>query len=178
MIALSRHTVDDPRHPKKAMRLRFMLQGAPDLFSNPAFVQADVYGAMIYPLGKDGRLVLRTELGVTAINNICTLPLSLQFRAGGPHSIRGYSYNSIGIGKNIFTGSIAYRHRIKKHFYATAFFDAGDVRNGNVFHSLKKGVGVGIVWQSLVGALSLTVAQAQDLPGKPWSVQFSMGPDI
>jgi translocation and assembly module TamA len=43
---------------------------------------------------------------------------------------------------------------------------------------LERSVGVGVVWQSPVGALQLYVARAISKKGKPFRLQFSLGPDL
>ena len=151
--------------------------GSPDLFGNATFVQAQLNAKAIYPIFVENRIVTRINLGYTVINHINQLPLSLQFLAGGSESIRGYPFNTIGPGTTLAVGSFEYRQHIKGDWYAATFFDAGNVTNG-VLNRLKKGVGVGALWQSPVGTLELTLAKALDQPGQPLAVQFSMGADL
>ncbi len=168
---------NDPLHPSRGSRINFGVLAAPDLFGNAAFVQAQLKIKAIYPIFENSRILVRTNFGYTAINHIAQLPLSLQFLAGGSDSIRGYAFNSIGPGSKIFVSSLEYRQRVKEDWYAAAFFDAGNVSNG-LLNKLKKGIGLGAVWQSPVGTLELTLAKALDLAGKPLVVQFSMGSDL
>ena len=58
---------------------------------------------------------------------------------------------------------------------AAAFFDIGNAFNDWDEMELKKGVGVGIRWYTIAGALRLDVAQALDLPGDPWRFHFTIG---
>lgn len=176
-IRWSKISQDDPLRPSKGSRISLDLLGAPDLFSNSPFLQAQLDAKAIFPVFGKNRLVLRGNLGYTETNSIADLPLSLQFFTGGAQSIRGYSYNSIGPGTNTWLTSVEYRQRIKGDWYAAVFFDAGNVSN-NAIRGIKKGIGLGAVWQSPLGTLELTLAQAQDLSGKPLALQFSMGPDL
>jgi translocation and assembly module TamA len=128
----------------------------------------------MYPVLKKDRVVLRGNFSYTCIHKIEDLPLSFQSFAGGSQSIRGYGYNSIGPGNTTWVGSLEYQRHIKGNWYLSAFYDAGHVGK-NLGGEVKRGIGVGVIWQSPIGALQLTAAQAQDLRGKPIAIQFSMG---
>jgi len=91
--------------------------------------------------------------------------------------VRGYGYRNIKDGRTIGIGSIELQHRIYNKIYGSVFFDAGNV-SSNLFSDYDKSVGVGLVYRSVLGSISLTVAQALDKPGQPRRVEFSMGPDL
>ncbi len=167
---------DDPVNPTRGARITLNLIGTPDLFGNTAFLQGKISAKVIYPLGQN-RLVAHGALGYTFTQNVNNIPLSLQFLAGGTESIRGYPYNSIGPGANIMLASLEYRQHIKGNWYAAAFLDTGNVSN-DLFAHIQRGPGAGLVWQSPLGTLELTLAQGMDSPGKPILLQFSMGPDL
>jgi len=124
------------------------------------------------------RFLFRGSLGRTDIPQISELPLSLQLFAGGANSIRGYSFNSIGPGRNKYTASAEIQQRVIGDFYLAAFMDVGNVGNNDVFKHMNIGVGPGIVWLSPLGAFELTLGNAISQPNKPWMIQFSMGPQI
>jgi translocation and assembly module TamA len=168
---------DDLLRPSRGGRISVDFLYAPSIFKNPQFFQSRFGFKTIYPILKKDRVVFRTNLSYTFIQNIKDLPLSLQSFAGGAQSIRGYSYNAIGPGKIAWVGSLEYQRHIKGDWYLAGFYDVGNVSD-NFSEDIKRGIGIGVVWQSPVGALQLTVAQAQDLPGKPISIQFSMGPAL
>lgn len=168
---------DDPLRPSRGHRISLTLLGAPKLFGNTPFLQEKFDIKAIYPILTQDRIIAQGSLNYTQTPDLNSLPLSFQFFAGGSQSIRGYSYNSIGPGSTSWTASLEYRRHIKGNWYAAAFYDAGSVTQ-SITQNLKRGIGLGAVWQSPVGTLELTVAQAQDLPGKPIAIQFSMGPDL
>ena len=58
---------------------------------------------------------------------------------------------------------------------AAAFFDIGNAFNDWDNPNLKKGVGVGIRWYTIAGAIRVDFARALDFEGKPWRVHFTIG---
>ncbi len=167
---------DDDIEPTKGFRFNLLMLGAQAFGKNP-FLQAKLNIKGIYPVFNIGSLVARADLGHTITKNPTTVPLSFDFFAGGTDSIRGYSFNSLGPGTNLLTTSLEYRQKIKKDWYLAGFMDTGTVSN-SFPGKFKRGVGAGPVWQSPVGTLELTLARGLDTPGKPWLLQFSMGPDL
>ena len=170
---------NNPIRPSRGYRIGLTLQGASKaIVASTSFFQALLNAKHIHTFKPTHtRLVLRGDLGYTAINNINDLPFSLQYFAGGAQSVRGYGYNSLGPGRNLVVGSVELQQKVYGHWYATAFLDAGNVSN-RFFPKLKKGAGVGVMWQSPIGAIELTAGRALDLRGKPWRIQFSMGPEL
>jgi len=166
---------------KYGFRFSGFIAGTPKSgISKTAFSQIRVDLKLVTNLFKHTRILMRTSMGHTDIRNLENLPFSLQFFAGGAQSIRGYRYNAIGPGRNLFTGSVEIQQRIKGDWYLAAFFDVGNVTDGNPFNSNKwfEGVGPGIVWVSPIGMLEVTVANAINQPNHPWLVQFTMGPAL
>jgi len=171
----------DILYPKSGFSFSGNLAGATSaIVSKTSFFQAKTTVKSLFTLFDSTRFLLHLSLARTDINNLGSLPLSLQLFAGGAQSIRGYRYNSIGPGRNLFVGSIEIQQRIKGNWYLTAFFDAGNVTDGNPFNqsTLFEGVGPGIAWLSPVGIVEVTFANAISLPDKPWLIQFTMGPSI
>ena len=175
----SRIKSDDPIKPTRGYKIGLTLRGASSaLVSSTSFFQALLNAKYIHTFKKTHtRLVLRGDLGYTAINKIEDLPFSLQYFAGGAQSVRGYGYDSLGPGRSLVVGSAELQQRVYGNWYATAFLDAGNVSD-QLIPKLKKGAGIGVMWQSPVGAIELTAAKALDLPGHPIRIQFSMGPDL
>lgn len=145
---------------------------------NSGFFQALLSTKFLFTLDHRYRFTIHAAAGHTEINNIGNLPLSLQFFAGGARSIRGFSYNSIDPGKNMFVGGIQAQYRIYKTIYLGPFYDFGNVANHNLFKNLYKGVGPVASWVTPVGVLQLSMAWAISLPKNPWRIQFSMGPAL
>lgn len=168
---------NDQARPTKGFRVSLNLLGTPELAGGSSFIQTKLSAKAIYPIFRVDRLIGRIDLGYTAIDDINKIPLSYAFLAGGTESIRGYSFNSIGPGSKLFVSSIEFRQRITGAWYVAAFMDAGNVSD-RFSGNLKKSIGLGPTWESPVGTLQLTIAQAMDSPGKPLMVQFRMGPDL
>jgi translocation and assembly module TamA len=111
--------------------------------------------------------------------SVTELPSAYRFKAGGSQSVRGYGFenlsnNSIG-SNNIITASAELEMLFRKNWSVAAFFDVGNAFNDWGQIDLKKGVGVGIRWYSIAGAIRLDIAQALDEPGNPWRLHFTIG---
>jgi len=169
---------DDPIQPKRGSRINFNVQGAMEqLIGNSSFLQAQLDTKYMFPLTSVNIVILRGTIGYTAIKDLNSLPLSLQYFAGGTQTVRGYGYNSLGPGKDLLIGSAELRQKVIQNWYLAAFFDAGNT-NDSFSMKLKRGVGVGIAWLSPVGTMELTYTKALDNPGRPGMVQFNMGPEF
>ena len=164
--------------PSKGYNISIHLIGASKkLISKDNFFQSFLSIKNLIPITHNIRLFLQGSIGYTKINNIKNLPLSLQLLAGGSSSIRGYGYNSIGPGKGIFTASVELQHRLKGNWFITGFYDSGNVSD-QLFDNIKSGAGPGILWQSPIGSIALTIAKQLDNHKNKWMVQFSMGPQL
>lgn len=56
--------------------------------------------AWFRPVGEQGGLILRGELGAIWAQGREGLPNDLLFRTGGDQSVRGYGYQTLGVSKN------------------------------------------------------------------------------
>lgn len=168
---------DHPRNPTQGLSLAFLVTGAEQaILSETSFYQMQIHLKTLYTIEPTRtRLIFRSDAGRTEISNLDNLPLSLQLFAGGADSVRGFSYNGIGPGRNLLVLSSEVQERVYKNFYLAGFIDAGNVTDGNVFQQMDVGTGPGIVWLSPIGSLELTLANAISVPGNPWRVQFTMG---
>lgn len=169
---------DDPLKPTSGYRVKFKVQGASEkLLSTVDFLQAELNMKYLKEMNYYQRLVLRGDLGGVAIKNIDDLPVSMRFAAGGSQSVRGYGYHNIGPGRALVVGSVELQQRIYKEFFLTAFFDIGDASSSYV-KNYNKAVGIGATWRSPIGAITVSLAEALDKPGKPMMFEFSMGPEL
>lgn len=175
---------DDLYFPTKGWSANLLLRGTSEsLASDIDLVQGIFNGRILRPLGP-GRVKLRFTLAGSLIDEDTALPESLGFLTGGDDSVRGYSYESIGVerngdttvGKNLVVGSFEYEHPIKNGFSLAGFIDAGDAFDSNPDY--KRGAGVGIRWRLPFGALRLDAASALDREGQPFRLHFSFGTDL
>ncbi len=147
-----------------------------------------------YALGERLKFLFRAEVGYTEADvnkfrvtvddepitiSVTTLPDLYRFRAGGSASVRGYGFEDLSnndLGSNhIITASAEVEFRFLENWSAAAFFDIGNAFNDWSEPDLRRGVGVGIRWYTIVGPISVDVARAIDFAGKPWRVHFTIG---
>lgn len=186
-FAISRLVSDDLVLPTQGYRMTADLHGASNvLLSDTTFLQAHLTGKVILPLGGDTGLLLRGELGVSAVKSFDELPTTQHFFAGGDQSVRGFSYNSLGVrvngnnvgGKDLTIGSIEIDHFFGKVFGVDAFVDAGDANN-SFTTSLEKGVGAGLRWRTPVGMIRVDLAHPVKRPDLDRvRLHISLGPDL
>lgn len=171
---------DNMIYAHEGYRISFRVQGASQyLGSDSGFLQGEAQAKYIKSFGDDNehRIILRTDLGYSSVEDLPNFPATLRFYAGGTPSVRGYKYQSLGPGENLIVGSVEYQHRIYGNWHAGLFYDFGNAFNNSPTR-LKRGAGVGILWVSPLGPMELTLGVALDEPGKPTMIQFNMGPDF
>ncbi len=175
---LSRIKADDMIFPRLGSMFSFTLQGASqDIFSKTSFIQAETKAKGIFSPTSMSRVIVRGDVGYTTVENLNQLPLTLRYFAGGLGTVRGYPYSTIGPGKYLEVGSVEIQHKLIGDWYGAAFYDVGNA--SNTFNSnFNRGQGLGIIYQSFVGPVQLYVGQALSKPGKPYALEFSIGPDF
>ena len=178
---------DDQSHGE---HFKLTLQGSRDGWgSNLNFWQASFSTTLLRKFGARHQLTLRAEVGYTDAETtpvpMTILPLALQFRTGGDHSVRGYEFNelnatdSFSYGKHMLTGGIEYQYRVLPQWSGALFLDAGNAFNEDDFSvPLSKGAGFGVRWHSPVGEVRLDFATALDKEGNPWRVHVNIGPSF
>jgi len=187
-FAISRLDSDNLVLPSRGYRVTADLHGASNvLFSDTSFLQSHLFAKLILPLGDDTRLLLRGEVGASAVKSFDELPATQHFFAGGDQSVRGFAYNSIGLrdehgnnvgGKNLTVGSIELDHFFGPVFGVDAFVDTGNANNSFTL-SLEKGVGAGLRWRTPVGMVRFDLAHPVKRPDLDRiRVHISLGPDL
>lgn len=176
------------RYTTQGEQVDFGIRGARDGFgSNLSFWQARLSGMLVRKLGKQGRVIVRSDVGYTDANTVSTfnlniLPESLQFKVGGDRSVRGYGFEEIDVGglggKHLLVSSVEYEHRVFDSWGIAAFYDTGDVFNKFSNVELKEGAGAGIRWYSPLGPIRLDIASGLSKDGNPLRVHFSVGSDF
>lgn len=171
---------NNPLNPKKGMSFKINITGSnKNVLSEVSFFQATANLKTLYTIQETHtRFLFRADAGHTNIINLDNLPLSLQLFAGGAQSVRGYSYNGLGPGKNLAVASYEIQQRITGAFYLAGFVDAGTVTTGSIFQNIHVGSGPGIAWISPVGTIELTVGCAVSQLNRPWHIQFIMGTSL
>jgi translocation and assembly module TamA len=186
-LTWARVVADDRIYTTRGWRLLLDLRGAAkDVASDATFAQARAQAAIIRSIGKSGRLIARTDLGVSAVARFTELPVSQRFFAGGDQSVRGFAFQSLGPtdaagnvvgGRHLVVGSLEYEHRLTGPWSAAIFYDAGNAVNDFPVR-LRQGAGLGVRWRSPVGLVRVDVASALDEPGTSLRLHLTIGPDL
>ncbi len=168
--------IEDSIYPQHGYFVFADLRGAGEkLFSDTSFTRMHLKGQYFLGLGESGRVITRMEIGAAWVDNFDVYPTSLRFFAGGDNSVRGYKYESLGPkddegivvgGKQVFTTSIEYDHRVAESWVLDVFVDAGNAYN-ETMDKMYIGSGVGFRWLAPFGSLRIDLA---------WPV--SEGPEI
>lgn len=196
-VSIARTKTDGAPYPLSGWSLQAKLSGSPQsLGSDFSFVQLYLRAKYIKSFSF-GRILLRSELGTTQLDDFSELPASVRFFAGGDASVRGYDYKSLGPtrtaivgplqdpkvanevigGNNLLVNSIEYDYRFEDSKWAAAvFFDAGNAANDTDI-KVKRGAGVGARWISPIGPIRVDVAKALD-GDEGWRLHITMGPDL
>jgi translocation and assembly module TamA len=165
--------------------------------SDVSFAQAWVSGRWHWLLGERHKLLLRGEAGYTEANTrrldialgdrnldltITDLPERYRFKTGGDRTVRGYGYEDLSTNRNganhLLVGSVEYEYRVGENWSLAAFADIGNAFNDFGDPKLKRGVGVGFRWYTMIGPLRIDIAQALDDVDEPWRLHFTIGTQL
>ncbi len=160
-------TMEEEAFPQKGCYFFTDLRGAVEtLLSDTSFARLHVKGQYMMGLGESGRIDTRMEVGVAWVNDFSFYPASLRFFAGGDNSVRGYRYESLGPGddkgvvvggKQVFSGSLQYDHRVAESWVVDGFVDLGNAYNGTL-DKVYVGAGAGFRWLAPFGSLRFDIA--------------------
>ncbi len=162
--------------------------------SDVSFAQAYLHGRWHLIFGERHKLLLAGEVGYTEADtstlnlalddrtldlSITELPERYRFKTGGDRTVRGYGFESLSTNRNganhIVTASMEYEYRVGENWSLAAFYDIGNAFNDWNERKLKRGVGAGFRWYTLIGPIQIDIAQALDDADKPWRVHFTIG---
>ena len=174
--------LDNLLFPTRGYALNAQLGGALlPVLTDEAFVRGYARGVLYRPLGASSNLILRAELGALASRNKDGVPAVYLFRAGGDQSVRGYSYQALGVqegtaitgGRYLATGSVEYQYWFKPTWGAAVFYDAGNAADSFKDLHPKSGYGVGGRWKSPVGPINVDLAYGHAV--HKMRLHFSLG---
>jgi translocation and assembly module TamA len=110
------------------------------------------------------------------------LPERFRFKTGGDRTVRGYGYEELSTNRNganhLLVGSVEYEYRVGENWSLAAFADIGNAFNDFSQRKLKRGVGVGFRWYTMIGPLRVDFAQALDEVDDPWRLHFTIGTQL
>lgn len=158
--------------------LYFQLLGSvKEMGATTPFARLDIQTERVLDLNPRWHLLLRSELGATAIDSVDNLPGKYRFFAGGDRSVRGFGYDSLSPvvisdtgsreligGRHLFTGTVEIERDLPRLWGVASFVDFGNAFN-RFGDPLAVSVGVGVRWRLPVVTFGLDVAQALKAPG-------------
>jgi len=178
----TRRKVDNLLYPADGYLLNTQVGvAAKALLSDQDFVRTYAKATYYRSVGKNGGLILRGELGATLAHSRQGIPSEYLFRTGGDQSVRGYSYESLGVksgdatvgGRYLAVASAEYVHWLAPTWGAAVFYDAGNAADDLRDFKFVHGYGAGARWKSPVGLLKLDVARGQET--KETHIHFTVG---
>lgn len=186
-VSWTRVWADDSIYTKKGVKLSVALSAANELLlSDTSFEQVVLNAKYIHSIGEHGRVIARSTLGVTQVEDFDRLPSSLRFFAGGDNSIRGFDYESLGPtgpdgdvegGRYLAIGSLEYENMFWGNWGGAFFTDFGNAMN-RFGDPIEYSVGFGFRWRSPVGLIRVDIAQGLSDDEKPIGFHVVIGPDL
>jgi translocation and assembly module TamA len=174
--------LDNLIDPRRGYSLNWQLGGASaSLLSEQDFIRGYAKAASFHPIGERDTLELRAELGAVASSTRIGIPTDYLWRTGGDNSIRGYSYQSIGVergeavvgGRYLGVASAEYVHRFSEKWGIALFYDVGDATDELSDFEPVQGVGVGARYLSPVGPIGIDLAYGIDK--EQFRLHFAIG---
>lgn len=139
------------------------------LLSDQDFVR--LYGRYqtLFRVAGTDTVLLRAEGGITFAKSRQGIPQDFLFRAGGTNSVRGYTYQSLGVqegsatvgGRYLATLSGEYTHWLDGQWGIAAFVDTGNAADSRADFKLATGYGLGARWRSPAGPLAFDIGYGQ-----------------
>ncbi len=183
----NKRSLDSSIDPRNGYTISTQISGARDGFvTDQSFVRLYGRGIRFVPMPResifaDGTLVLLGEFGMVAADSSEGIPSENLFRAGGAQSLRGYSYQSLGVreggaiigGRYLLLGSVEYQHRMSELYSLAAFFDYGNATDSRLDYEPVAGYGLGIRFRTPIGPINLDVAYGRQV--ERYRAHFSVG---
>jgi translocation and assembly module TamA len=174
------HT-DDPLLPRRGVIGSVNLGSSLLGIGTQEFARATGKLNVLLPLARQIDFAGRAEAGVVLANSRSGIPSTFLFRTGGDQTVRGYSYQSIGVpqgsaivgGRYLAIASAEAVYWFAGDWGAAAFVDAGDAFDDRGAFDLAVGYGTGVRWRSPIGPFRADVAYGER--SKSLRLHFSVG---
>lgn len=183
------------------------LSGSHSAFgSSSDFLRLHVQDEHLFDLAPKWHLLLRGEIGLSAVGDFSELPGSQRFFAGGDKSVRGFGLNELSPvqrepvldakgnqevdikgnlvfkdvktgGRHLLVGSIELIRDLPRNFGIAVFFDTGNAVN-KLGDPLEYSVGLGIRWRLPVLTVGIDVAQPLSQPGAGPRLHLNISPQF
>jgi translocation and assembly module TamA len=136
------------------------------LGSDSDFVQLRIEAERNFKVAPKWQLLLRGQIGASAVGEFSQLPGSQRFFAGGDRSVRGFGYNELsplegGVkvgGRHMLAATVEVERDLPRNFAVALFADAGNAFN-QFGDPLQYSVGIGIRWRLPVVSIGIDLAQ-------------------
>ncbi len=145
-----------------------LLASTDSLGSDTNFARAVVGDERRFKLTEKWQLMLRGEVGASAVGEFQDLPAKYRFFAGGDNSVRGYGYqelspvdsngNKVG-GRHLLTATVEFQRDLPKNLVGAVFVDAGNAFD-KFGDPLEYSVGIGVRYRLPFLSIGLDVAQS------------------
>jgi translocation and assembly module TamA len=139
-----------------------------------------LYARYLYylPISPRDQVILRGEAGNNWVDDPTKVPNDYLFRTGGVGSVRGYSYQSLGVrqgtatigSRSLLVGSAEYVRWLNPTWGSAAFCDFGDAADDLRDVRLARGCGVGARMKTAAGPLAVDLAYGERY--KQWRLHF------
>jgi translocation and assembly module TamA len=155
--------------------------GGPRGLSTQEFLRAHLSVSLLYPLWRNGDLLLRGQAGVVLSETREGIPTTFLFRTGGDQTVRGYAYESLGVplgdaivgGRRMAAGAVEYTHWIGESWGVAAFVDAGNAWDDGAKFEPAVGYGLGVRFRTPIGPVRGDIAYGRDT--EEYRLHFSVG---
>ncbi len=117
-------------------------------------------------LNANNDVIARLEVGQVFAKSSHGIPEDYLFRTGGSNSVRGYSYQSLGVadqgsirgGQVMLASGVEWQHWLTPVWGIASFVDVGDAAASWREFKLKQGIGLGARFRSPAGPLGVDLA--------------------
>jgi len=159
--------------------------------SDSNFLQIHMTAEHVFQLADKWHLLMRDEVGATAVNHFDRLPAIMRFFAGGDNSVRGFAFDELSPsdtfctkgpvasptngrcyqirdgGKDLLTGTFEVIRDLPHNFGVATFFDYGNAFNHFNAPDIQYAAGVGFRVRLPVVTLGIDIAEPLSRPGGP-----------
>jgi len=161
-----------------------LLGSASALGSDSNFLRLRVRDDRRFALGGPWNLLVRGEVGASAVGDFEELPSQYRFFAGGDRSVRGYGLNELSPvdefgnkvgGRHKLVLSVELERALPRNLAAAVFLDAGNAFN-NWGDRLEYSAGVGVRYRLPFLSVGIDVAQSISESGRSPRIHLNFTP--
>lgn len=127
----------------------------------------------VFPVTDRLNFQLSADFGALSSSSLDDVPLSLKFFAGGPDSIRGYSYNEFGPGRYEKNLSYELQYSLGDLVQPFGFIDQG-YASDKWDDKMKSSVGLGVMFNLKIVGLKFSLARGLEDDADPYKIQFTV----